>query len=483
MDDPKHLRTGLLDLKESLKKVIDNLRNISIGKISLKNINFKLALTSFMILSIIAISFTGYTVNQIRTKAFDVYLGEDKIGTIRDQEEAIKLVEDLKIELSNTYNIDIVLQKELNFEQTHVKDDLLTSHINLKNNVKSTMDFAVSAYVLKVNDEEVGALKTKEELETLINKIKEPYEINLAENTNIKEIKIVENIEIAKKEIPLSKITNEEELYNHLLIGADEIKTHIVEVGESFWTISKIYDISMEDLEAANLDKNPDKLQIGDEVKLIVPTSLVTVATIGEVEYTERINYESQIEYNDNMYKNEKQTKVKGENGLAKIVANEVRHNGVLVEKDIVKEEVIESPIGEIIVKGTKEVPKTMATGAFLMPTRGRISSRYGMRNGSMHKGLDIAASTGTSIKAADGGKVIFSGYRGAYGSMIEIDHGNGYRTRYAHCSKLLVGVGTKVYKGQEIAKMGNTGRSTGPHLHLEVIKNGANQNPANFVN
>lgn len=482
MDDPKHLRTGFIDLKGSLEKAIDRLRNINIGKVSLKNINLKLALTSFMIFSIIALSFTGYTVNKIRTKAFDVYLGEDKIGTIREQEEAIKLVEDLKLELSNTYDIDVVLQKELSFEETHVKDDLLTSHVNLKNKVKSTMDFAVNAYVLKVNNEEVGALKSKEELEAVVNKLKEPYENVSSENTNIKEIKIVEDVEIAKKEVSLSKISDEEKLYTHLLMGAEEIKTHVVEVGESFWTISKIYDIPMEDLEAANLDKNPDKLQIGDEVKLIVPKSLITVATVAEIEYTERLNYESEIEYNDNMYKNEKKIKVKGENGLAKIVANEVRHNGVLVEKDIVKEEIIESPIGEIIVKGTKEVPKTMATGAFLMPTRGRISSRYGMRNGRMHKGLDIAAATGTSIKAADGGKVVFAGYKGAYGSMIEIDHGNGYRTRYAHCSKLLVSVGTKVYKGQEIAKMGNTGRSTGPHLHLEVLKNGSNQNPANFV-
>lgn len=481
MDNPKHLGKGLKNLKQRSEKLVSNIKDLDIKNISFKNINLKVALSSFMIIAIVALSITGYAVNQIRTKAFEVYLGQDKIGIIRDQEEAVKLVEDLRTELSNTYDIDIILQKELSFEQTHVKDDIITSHVDLKNKVKSTMDFVVNGYVLKVDGEEVGALKTKQAIETVVDKIKDPYK-NIEEDSSIKEIKIIEDIEIAKQEVPLNKITSEETLYNHLLIGAEEIKTHVVEVGESLWTIAKIHDIPVEDLESANMDKNPERLQIGDEVKLIVPKPLITVATVAEVEYTERLNYESQIEYNDNMYKNEKQTKVKGEDGLAKIVANEVRHNGVLVEKDIVKEEIVESPIGEIIVKGTKEVPKTMATGAFLMPTRGRISSRYGMRNGRMHKGLDIAASSGTSIKAADGGKVVFAGYKGAYGNMIEIDHGNGYRTRYAHCSKLLVGVGNKVYKGQEIAKMGNTGRSTGPHLHLEVIKNGTNQNPSNFV-
>jgi murein DD-endopeptidase MepM/ murein hydrolase activator NlpD len=116
------------------------------------------------------------------------------------------------------------------------------------------------------------------------------------------------------------------------------------------------------------------------------------------------------------------------------------------------------------------------------MPTRGSVSSRYGMRNGRMHKGLDIAASTGTSIKAADGGKVVFAGRKGAYGNLVEIDHGNGYKTRYGHCSAINVKRGDKVYKGQVIAKVGNTGRSTGPHLHFEVIKNGGNQNPASYV-
>ncbi|MFA5577766.1 MAG: M23 family metallopeptidase, partial [Tissierellaceae bacterium] len=134
------------------------------------------------------------------------------------------------------------------------------------------------------------------------------------------------------------------------------------------------------------------------------------------------------------------------------------------------------------VVRGTKEPPKTVATGLFLMPTRGTISSRYGMRRGRMHNGLDIAAKTGTPINAADGGKVVFAGTKGTYGKMVEIDHGNGYKTRYAHCSSILVKVGDKVYKGQHIANVGNTGNSTGPHLHFEVLKNGKNQNPANFV-
>lgn len=477
MEDPNYIAKGLAFFKKEYSKINDYSK-----KIKLKTIHLKMALTGLMIISIIALSITGYKANQIRMKAYDVYLGEDKIGTIRQQEEVVYIVEGLKKELSNTYDIDVVLKKDIRFEETKAKDNMLTSNDDLAKEIKSKMNFLVYGYILKVNDVEVGALSSKEEIEDIINRIKSPYIERLEEDAEIKEVKIVENIEIIRAEMPLYRIGVAEDLLDHLLTSSEQIKTHTVEVGESLWTIAKIYDLSVDELIAANQDKNPEKLQIGDEIKLIVPKPVLTVATVTEVEYTEKIKYETQFEYNDNMYKTEKKTKVAGVNGSAKVLANEIKHNGILVEREIVKEEVLEKPVTEVIIRGTKEPPKTVATGAFLMPTRGRLTSRYGMRNGSMHRGIDIAAKTGTAINAADGGKVVFAGYNGAYGNMVEIDHGNGFKTRYAHCSKILVKVGDKVYKGQHIANVGNTGRSTGAHLHFEVLKNGKNQNPSNYV-
>ena len=464
MENPKNIAGMWKNMKEKINK------------------NLKPVLTGLMIVSIVGLSYTGYAINRVKTSALDVYLGEDKIGVVRSEEEVTQVMANLQKELSNTYNMEVVFKKDIKFEETHVKDELLTSSDKMANEIKSKMSFLVEGYTLKVDGVEVGSLATKEEVESLIEKVKEPYQGKDEEGIKIKEIETLEKIEIVKNEIPVNEIGHEEKLYNHLLTGSEEVKIHDVEVGESLWTIAMIYDMDPDDLIEANPDKDPAKIQIGDQIKLIKPKSMLTVATISEIEYTEEINFESEIEYDDSMYTNEKKTKVKGESGLAKLVANEIKHNGVLVEKEILTEEIIESPIDELIVKGTKEVPKTAATGAFLMPTRGRISSRYGMRNGRMHRGLDIAASTGTTIKASDGGKVVFAGYRGAYGNLVEIDHGNGYKTRYAHCSKILVKPGDKVYKGQHIANIGNTGRSTGPHLHLEILKNGTNLNPSGFV-
>lgn len=107
------------------------------------------------------------------------------------------------------------------------------------------------------------------------------------------------------------------------------------------------------------------------------------------------------------------------------------------------------------------------------------ISSPFGRRWGRQHQGVDFAASTGQPIYAITAGKVIHSGWEFGYGKSVVVDHGNGVQTRYAHCSKLLVKVGDEVAKGGEIALVGSTGHSTGPHLHFEVIVNGVRKNPA----
>jgi murein DD-endopeptidase MepM/ murein hydrolase activator NlpD len=118
----------------------------------------------------------------------------------------------------------------------------------------------------------------------------------------------------------------------------------------------------------------------------------------------------------------------------------------------------------------------------------GWFSSNFGWRidpftgQKSFHEGIDFPSESGTPIVAAASGKVIAAEVHPQYGKMIEIDHGNGLVTRYAHASALLVKEGDLVVRGQQIARVGTTGRSTGPHLHFEVRLNGAPQNPARFL-
>ncbi len=119
---------------------------------------------------------------------------------------------------------------------------------------------------------------------------------------------------------------------------------------------------------------------------------------------------------------------------------------------------------------------------------KGWLSSHYGLRNDpfsgrrTMHKGIDFAGKEGADIMATAGGVVTWAGNMFGYGELVEIDHGNGLRTRYGHNKSLSVAVGDVVAKGQSIAKMGSTGRSTGVHVHYEVLRNGLQVDPKTYV-
>ena len=140
---------------------------------------------------------------------------------------------------------------------------------------------------------------------------------------------------------------------------------------------------------------------------------------------------------------------------------------------------------GSVNTAGTTSTAKANLGITLIRPVSGTITSRFGAGSRirrSAHTGLDIANSTGTPIAAAASGTVTFSGYKGSYGNMIVISHGNGVQTYYGHCSKLYVSAGTQVSQGQTIGTVGSTGNSTGPHLHLEVRINGVAYNPQNYV-
>lgn len=121
--------------------------------------------------------------------------------------------------------------------------------------------------------------------------------------------------------------------------------------------------------------------------------------------------------------------------------------------------------------------------------TKGWLSSYFGMRNhpisgkNEMHKGIDFAGKMGGEVIAVAKGVVTFAGTRYGYGQVLDINHGNGYTTRYGHNSRLMVSVGDTVEKGFQIAEIGSSGRSTGPHVHFEVLKDGRQVNPMKFIN
>ena len=127
--------------------------------------------------------------------------------------------------------------------------------------------------------------------------------------------------------------------------------------------------------------------------------------------------------------------------------------------------------------------PTGQASAAgFIWPVHGVLTSGYGWRWGRMHEGIDLAVGVGTPVVAAAAGTVIVAGWLGGYGNLVVVDHGNGVSTAYGHNTSVTVGVGQSVAQGQLISYSGNTGHSTGPHLHFEVRINGAPVDPLGYL-
>lgn len=233
------------------------------------------------------------------------------------------------------------------------------------------------------------------------------------------------------------------------------VQFYRVEPGDTLWDIARRFGIDYRTLIVNNREiERPRWLQVGDTIRVVRPDGLLVASegrTLDELAKTYGVE--------------------------ARLLQ---RINGVLPGQA--------SP-PEVFIPGLGRVQAAYEELArernqLSWPVQGRITSRYGPRNwdGHVHQGVDIAASRGADVVAAASGRVLFAGWFGGYGKLIVIDHGNGTRTRYAHNAELLVKRGDRVERGQVIARVGSTGKSTGPHVHFEVVRDGTPQDPLAYL-
>ena len=222
----------------------------------------------------------------------------------------------------------------------------------------------------------------------------------------------------------------------------------------------------------------------------IYEKGVIPLKTIKYETSKKTVKYSTTYQKDPNMYENSERTVIYGENGLNEVVEKVGYIGGKEVSRETVKVTVITEPSNAVVKVGTKPYSKgENAVGrpsakGFIWPVDTSvynvITSYWG--DGRGHKGYDIACAKGTKIYAVQTGTVIESQWSNSYGYFITIDHGNGVTTRYAHCSKLFSRVGETVSQGENIALVGSTGWSTGPHVHFEVRINGVPQNPKYYI-
>lgn len=300
-------------------------------------------------------------------------------------------------------------------------------------------------YSVFINEEHVGYTENKAELQKRINEyIKKGDEdssnIAFVQVNNLPEYKLC----LLKKDI----VTNDEEIY-----------AKIKEQGITYYRYYAILDNQEEKFYVSNFEE-AEKVVNGLKEK-----NSTNIENISILE--------------------------KYETAMKDIITSEEAVSKLYVE-----------PVKKVTVAKTTSSTKYTATGSvntalttssdvadlgisLIRPISGTITSRFGARSSirsSAHTGLDIATASGTPIAAAASGTVTFSGYKGSYGNLLVISHGNGVQTYYGHCSSLYVTAGESVSQGQTIAAVGSTGNSTGPHLHLEIRVDGVAYNPQNYL-
>ena len=327
----------------------------------------------------------------------------------------------------------------------------------------------------------IGATPYEGALEELLHQLQ-----TRVSNENTISCGFQEDVTVKPGYVPTEKIMNLGYLAETLYSTKTEEVTYTVKSGDTWSEIANSHGMTSKELLEKNPGYNINRISIGEVLTMSAAVPYLTLTVTQRESYLTDIPYD--VEYTDDssIYKGDYKVLSAGQYGKADVTANVTYVNGEETERTVLSYVTLREPVTEQQARGTKERPTWLPTGSFRWPCSGSITSRFGYRSSifgsSYHGGLDIANRYGTPIYAADGGTVIYAGWMSSYGYLVQIDHGNGYVTYYGHNSRLLVSVGQKVYKGQQIAKMGSTGNSTGNHCHFEVRYNGVRKNPLNYL-
>ncbi|OXM14483.1 M23 family metallopeptidase [Paenibacillus herberti] len=441
---------------------------------------------------------------------YKVLVDGQAVGTVPDPAVVEELVKNKTAEMESTYpNLSMtLLTGDITYEKvTEYKGEAQPEAALTK--LESSFQMKASGTEVKIAGKVIGVVKNEETAQAVLKQLQNKYappsrmksalskvqllstaSKNEAPADRISGVKFAEEISINETQLDPSQVLGQNQLLRLVSGGTEKNTKYTVQPGDCVGCIASKFDISREIIYKNNPSIENDLIKAGDVLDLTVNKPVVNVITTES--QTEMITSEPQVITQKKATLNAGQFKViqEGKPGSKRLTYSVVKQNGYKMSEDLVSIEVITKSVPKIIVRGTKvvssessstEIGSREGSGTFAMPVSGyRITSTYGSRWGRLHKGLDLVG--GSAIKAADDGVVEFAGKKNGYGNAIIIDHNNGYKTLYAHLDSLSVKTGQTVDRGQRMGVMGNTGNSTGIHLHFEIYKNGKLQNPLRYL-
>lgn len=428
--------------------------------------------------AVCAVFFTHYTIGT--TVIYDGRV----LDTVSSEQEAKRVAESIADITTETLGETFTFaDSSIQYSNGLVARSALVDRAELEADLSEEVGLVTRGYSLYINDELVGSTEYAGALEGLLDQLKESY---ISEDTLT--VDFVENVRIAEGYVPTDSLVNLGQIAELLNSTKEGEVTYTVVKGDTWSGIANSNGMTTKELLAINPDFDINRLQIGDELIISNAVPYLTVKVTERQNYIEDVQYDISYVDDNSMYQGDYRVISRGVYGQADIVADVTYVNGEETERTVISSVTLSEPVTEQRAQGTMPRPSWFPTGSFRWPTTGRITSYFGYRNTGIrgastnHKGLDISVSYGTPIYAADGGIVVYSGYKGAMGRVVIIDHQNGFKTYYEHNSSLVVSVGAKVYKGQLIAKAGSSGVSSGVHCHFGIEYKGSYVNPLNYL-
>ncbi|MNO17377.1 Murein hydrolase activator NlpD precursor [compost metagenome] len=460
--------------------------------------------------AVVLIAGTVYLAGQQYVKAntvayYRVFVGGKEIGTIASESQLQALIKRKEQEYKQKYpevemavnTEDITTKPEQAYKAEVDADSTL-------NELYGMLTGYAKGVELKVDGKVIAVVKDQEAAREVLDRVKTKYAPDVAastlaakvkrtggnatagaktkaSNTTLETVEIAEEVAQGEIKSDPNKVLSPEEAVRKILQGDEEAIQYEVQEGDTISSIAARFDVSQKELFANNPGIEELTLQIGTLLNVKAVQPALTVRTVEHV--TEEIVTEPQVVVKTNASMRSGETKVvsPGTSGLKTMEYRITKDNGMVVDEEWLGQEVTKKSSPKIVVRGTKVVLGE-GSGQFAWPvSSAKMTSSYGERWGRTHKGVDLVSSK-RNILAADDGVVSFVGTKTGYGNCIIIDHKNGYETLYGHLSKISVKKGQVVEKGDKIGVMGNTGRSTGTHLHFEIHKNGSIQNPMKYL-
>lgn len=475
---------------------------------------FKRIFLTLIILS--SIFFFGFT-NDIVKNVYQVYLDGENLGMIESKEELEKYIDKMQNKLKKKYDVKkVYAPKGLNIKSYKTFSPNISSVKEIYKKIENKKPFTIDGYEIAIKsvDEEKENIKyfyviDKNIFVKSVDKIvttfidKDQYELYLEnDQIEIKETgKLIENVDI-EETITIKKDTisvdNEifmdtNEMTKKLLFGTTKKQeTYIVQQGDTIEQVAFNNKLSAEEFLIANPEftSKDNLLYQGQTVNIGLIDPQFSVVLEEHIVEDKVKNYEQEIKYDSTVLVGNDYIERNGEDGLERVTQKIKYINGEMQTVLTVSNIELKPAINEIYVKGGKIIPSVGDTSSWAWPTiQGyTISSLYGYRWGRLHRGIDICGTGhGSPIYVTNNGTVYKVGYNSNMGYYIYINHNNGYFTAYEHLSKILVKEGQVVARKQQIGEMGNTGVSTGTHLHYEIWTGGApynggtSHNPLNY--